>query len=47
MKGEIDMKDIYQMQTDELYSHIGATEKGLTSDEARDRKEKYGDNVLE
>ena len=47
MKGEIDMKDIYQMQTDELYSHIGANEKGLTSDEARDRKEKYGDNVLE
>lgn len=41
------MKDIYQMQTDELYSHISADEKGLTSEEAEVRKEKYGDNVLE
>ncbi len=41
------MKDIYQMQPEELYEHICANDKGLTMEEAFVRQEKYGDNVLE
>lgn len=47
MKGEIDMKDIYQMQQEELFKHICANEKGLTAKEVAVRQEKYGENVLE
>lgn len=41
------MKDIYQMQQEELYKHICANEKGLTATEVAVRQEKYGENVLE
>ncbi|MBQ9983331.1 MAG: cation-translocating P-type ATPase [Lachnospiraceae bacterium] len=41
------MKNIYQMQPDELYEHICANEKGLTAEEASERRREYGDNVLE
>ncbi len=47
MKGEIDMKDIYQMQQEELFEHICANDKGLTAKEVAVRQEKYGENVLE
>ncbi len=47
MKGEIDMKDIYQMQKEELFEHICANDKGLTAKEVAVRQEKYGENVLE
>ena len=47
MKGEIDMRDIYQMQQDELFEHICANDKGLTAKEVAVRQEKYGENVLE
>jgi len=47
VKGEIDMKNIYQMQQKELYEHICANDKGLTAQEVAVRQEKYGENVLE
>ena len=47
MKGEIDVKDIYQMEQEELYERICANDKGLTTAEVVVRQEKYGENVLE
>ena len=41
------MKDIYQMQQEELFKHICANDKGLTAKEVAVRQEKYGENVLE
>ncbi len=41
------MKDIYQMQLEELYEYICANDKGLTMEESFVRQEKYGENVLE
>ncbi len=41
------MKDIYQMQQEELFKHICANDKGLTATEVAVRQEKYGENVLE
>ncbi len=41
------MKDIYQMQNEELYDYICANEKGLSGEEVKERQDKYGDNVLE